>query len=272
MTTWRSEFVTVDGASLHYLRAGQDKPPVIMLHGFTDSARNCEQFANELVDDYDVILVDERGHGLSSAATSDYSMADQARDMAGLIRALSLSKPAVIGHSIGAATATEMAIQFPDLMSLVILEDPPFRMDYDQGRDVDWAAGWIANLTAFKKRSHAEQLAEAMRDNAKWLPAENEAWVESKNQFDLSTFNTPLFANLIAWPRAEAITIPGLLIIGDPQFGAIVSSDVAQQVQAVWKNLEVVSIAGAGHSIRRDQPAPFAKIVKDYLRDHYSSL
>ena len=103
--------MTVNDASLHYLRSGEGDThrPLLMLHGFTDSARNCEVFAQELTADYDVILVDARGHGLSSDAPANYSLADQAQDVADFIMGLGISKPAIFGHSIGAVTAVQVA-------------------------------------------------------------------------------------------------------------------------------------------------------------------
>ena len=70
-------------------------------------------------------MPDARGHGLSDAPASGYSNQDHARDIAGLIQALDLDKPAVGGHSMGAATTLRLVADYPDLASCAILEDPP---------------------------------------------------------------------------------------------------------------------------------------------------
>src|SRR5688572_11469536 len=98
MAEWNSGTISVNDASMHYLRSGGEKPPLVMLHGFTDAARDCEVFARSFVDHYDVIMIDERGHGQSSPAHAAYTMANQADDVAGVIHGLSLMKPLVFGH------------------------------------------------------------------------------------------------------------------------------------------------------------------------------
>lgn len=265
MTVWQDDFLIVNNASIHYMRSGGQHPALVMLHGFTDSARNCEVFARAFVNDYDVILVDERGHGLSSPAPADYSLAQQADDMAALIAALELTKPSIYGHSIGAATAIQTAFRHPSLLSCIIMEDPPLRSTLEAADH----SGWKTSLTAFKQRPYEEQLAEAMRNHGHWGLEENEAWVESKNQFDLALFETPILNHLLDWRNiAPHLTIPGLLITGDPALGAIVSEEITREIQSLWSTLTIEHIKQAGHSIHRDQPDPVTQVVKQYLREH----
>ncbi|MEZ4610678.1 MAG: alpha/beta fold hydrolase [Caldilineaceae bacterium] len=49
-------------------------------------------------------------------------------DLAALIEALDLDKPALMGHSMGAATVSTMAYQRPNLTRRIVLEDPPWRI------------------------------------------------------------------------------------------------------------------------------------------------
>jgi N-formylmaleamate deformylase len=265
MTQWLEDSLIVNGASIHYRRSEGQHPSLVMLHGFTDSGRDCEVFARAFVDDYDVILVDERGHGLSSATPANYSLSDQADDMAGLIMGLGLSKPAVYGHSIGAVTAVQMAFQYPDLLSTIILEDPPiFGTPPDDDR-----SGWKTSLAAFKQRPYEEQLAEAMRNQAHWHEDENKAWVESKNQFQMALFEAPVINKFLEWRNiGPHLTIPGLLIIGDPSLGAIVTAEIAKEFQSLWPSLQIAPIEKAGHSIRRDQPEAVTQIVRQYLIEY----
>ncbi len=63
---WTDDFFTFDDVTLRYVRTGGDLPPLVLLHGFTDSSAEWARFARSLEADYDVIMMDERGHGLSS--------------------------------------------------------------------------------------------------------------------------------------------------------------------------------------------------------------
>ena len=127
MTDWFSDKTSTNDITLHYHRTGGQKPPLVLLHGITDSGQCWVRLAQVLEADYDLIMVDARGHGLSDKPESGYTIDDHAADVAGLIQDLGLDKPAVMGHSMGAATATTLGAMYPTLVGCLILEDPPWR-------------------------------------------------------------------------------------------------------------------------------------------------
>ena len=125
MAPWQSGDIVVNGLKLHYTRTGGAKPPVVLAHGFSDDGLCWTPVAEALAADYDVVMVDARGHGRSAAPEQGYGSADHATDLAGVIRALGLKRPAVLGHSMGAASALALAGMYPDLPRAILLEDPP---------------------------------------------------------------------------------------------------------------------------------------------------
>jgi len=76
--------------------------------------------------DYDVIMPDARGHGKSSAPEYGYRYEDHASDVAGLIKALRLPPPILLGHSMGGMTAAVTASRKPDILRGLVLADPTF--------------------------------------------------------------------------------------------------------------------------------------------------
>src|SRR5947209_3881186 len=127
MPEWFSGQVTTNGLRMHYTRTGGDKPPLVLAHGATDSGLCWSRVARALEAEYDVILPDARGHGLSDAPADGYSSSDHAADLAGLLVALGLERPAVGGHSMGAGAVLRLIAEYPDLVRCAILEDPGFR-------------------------------------------------------------------------------------------------------------------------------------------------
>ncbi|HWQ14391.1 MAG TPA: alpha/beta hydrolase [Roseiflexaceae bacterium] len=101
MPTWESGFVEANGLRLHYTRTGGKLPPVVLAHGFSDDGLCWTPVAEALAPDYDVVMVDARGHGRSDAPEQGYSPTDHAADLAGAIRALGLERPAILGHPAG---------------------------------------------------------------------------------------------------------------------------------------------------------------------------
>ena len=109
MSTWQSAYVEANGLRLHYMRTGGNQPPLLLTHGFSDDGLCWTPVAEQLAADYDVIMLDARGHGRSAGPEEGYGSVEHATDVAGVIAALGLPRPAVLGHSMGAATALALA-------------------------------------------------------------------------------------------------------------------------------------------------------------------
>lgn len=265
---WTDDFFTFDDVTLHYVRTGShDKPPLVLLHGFTDSTGEWAHFAHDLEADYDVIMMDERGHGDSSTPPPNFTLEEQAHDVAKLIKHLGIAPTSLIGHSIGAATAIQLALLHPDLLTAIVLEDPPLITETVSKPDF---SGWKAGLEALKAMSPEERLQHAREQNARWREEELPAWVASKIKFRQETFDTPLMLHLPDWHfAAKLIHTPTLLITGENDLGAIITPDLAREAASLWVGeLHIQRISGAGHNVRRDQPDAYFEIVTAFLRDH----
>ena len=106
--SWAEGDIEAGNARVHYYRTGLgEQPPVVLAHGFSDNGLCWRRMAQALEADFDVVMVDARNHGRSTTAAVGVSkMAD---DLAAVVVGLALQRPTVVGHSIGAATAAEMA-------------------------------------------------------------------------------------------------------------------------------------------------------------------
>jgi pimeloyl-ACP methyl ester carboxylesterase len=69
------------------------------------------------------VSVDLRGHGRSDAPHQDYTMAAFADDLAWLCAELALTKPIVVGHSMGGNVALELAARYPEIPASIVLID-----------------------------------------------------------------------------------------------------------------------------------------------------
>jgi N-formylmaleamate deformylase len=126
MTNWIRGDCEASGINIHYLRTGGDKPPLIALHGLTGSGACWSALARALEGEYDVIMPDARGHGKSSAPLHGYLYRDHASDVIGLIEALGLAAPVLLGHSMGGMTAAVVASEVSTAIRGVVLADPTF--------------------------------------------------------------------------------------------------------------------------------------------------
>jgi N-formylmaleamate deformylase len=100
MTNWIRGVCDANGINIHYLRTGGHKPPLIPLHGLTGSGACWIPLARALEDDFDVVMPDARGQKVERTA-SWLSVPRPASDVVGLIEALGLAAPVLLGHSMG---------------------------------------------------------------------------------------------------------------------------------------------------------------------------
>ena len=112
------DFAT-NGITIHYYRTEKTAqmrswPSLVLLHGITDSGLCWPRVVKALAPEYELILPDARGHGLSDKPATGYAPQDHAADVAGLIRGLGLERPILIGHSMGAGVSATVAALYPD--------------------------------------------------------------------------------------------------------------------------------------------------------------
>lgn len=270
-TTWRAGAVQANGITVAYTRTGGDGPPIVLAHGITDSGRCWAPVAAALADTYDLVMVDARGHGRSDAPERGYTPADQAADLAGLIAALGLDRPAILGHSMGAITTLVLAGSYPDLPRAILLEDPPpwwVLPDTTTPEMQARMAGISQWLAQVRQQSRDELFAINRAESPHWSEAEREPWVESKLQFSpqIAEVLRPETPASVDWPAVLGnIRCPALLITAEVARGAATSPEAAAALRHQLPQLEIAPIAGAGHSIRRDQFDAYLAAVRAFL-------
>jgi pimeloyl-ACP methyl ester carboxylesterase len=121
------ELLELDGLRAHAQVEGpEDRPPIVMLHGFAGSLRWFDRLATLLRDELRLIRLDLIGHGGSEKPASGYSIPEQAQFVAAALERLSVAKATIIGHSMGGAVAVSLAERAPELVDrLLVLDEGP---------------------------------------------------------------------------------------------------------------------------------------------------
>ncbi len=261
MPDWSTAACDTNGIRIHYTRTGRPKPPVILLHGLAASGACWTDLAQALEDEFDVIMPDARGHGMSDAPASGYRYDDLANDVVGLVRALRLSPPILLGHSMGGMTAAVVASRIPGMIRGLVLADPTFlspevQRQVHESDVVDQHRHMLARsldeIKADGRRRHPGRSSEMIERNAR------ARLQTSIRAFDVLTPPNPDFRELM-----RTIDIPSLLVLADR---GVVSPAVADELQHLNPGLRVETIRDAGHGLHFDQPDRFAEVVRSFLR------
>src|SRR5437868_1463572 len=119
-----SWFTRVNGLRIHYQEAGDENaPPMILIHGFISSNLIWTNTLLPLASEgFRVIAPDLPGYGYSDKpADAEYTIAEQAATMIGLLDRLQIKKATIVGASYGGAIAATMALDYPERVEKLIL-------------------------------------------------------------------------------------------------------------------------------------------------------
>lgn len=260
---WQAGVVPVTGGHLAFHRTGGTGPALVLSHGLTDNGLCWSRFAASLADEYDIVMLDARGHG-DSVRMPQRDPPPPGRDLAEAIDALDLVAPVVMGHSVGARATAAFAAANPGRASLIVLEDPPLMPPADPVEQTERRARFLQHVASLQAMSEPEIEAYGREQSPGWHADDFPAWVESKYQVDPQAF--PEFAT--PWQRDfSAIAAPTLLICGEAERGSMVTPALAAEAEALNANIRAVRTYGAGHNIRRENFADYLTVVREFLCD-----
>jgi pimeloyl-ACP methyl ester carboxylesterase len=115
-------FANVNGVRLHYLKAGEGDP-IVLLHGYAETSHMWRPIMPILAKTHTVIAVDLRGAGQSATPDGGYTKAAMAQDIHALTRKLGYERVRIVGHDIGLMVAYAFAAQFPNDVEQITLMD-----------------------------------------------------------------------------------------------------------------------------------------------------
>lgn len=122
-------YAPVNGLKMYYEVHGRGEP-VVLLHGaFMTITSNWEGWIGELSKTRKVIAIEMQGHGRTADIPRELSSANNADDVAALLKYLKISRADLIGYSMGGGVAMQVAVRHPDQVRRVVVISSPFRRD-----------------------------------------------------------------------------------------------------------------------------------------------
>ncbi|MFJ8811833.1 alpha/beta fold hydrolase [Amycolatopsis thermoflava] len=143
-----SHMATVNGIRMHYRRAGEG-PPVVLLHGWPQTSYCWHRIFDTLARERTVIAPDLRGYGLTDKPRTGFDKRTMAADVSALLHELGFASASVVGHDRGGRVAHRWALDRPDEVErLAVLDIIPTR---EMWRRLDAGVGrgywhWLFHL------------------------------------------------------------------------------------------------------------------------------
>ena len=258
--------VTVNGITIAYKEIGSGYP-MVLINGFASTMDMWNPpVLTSLAHNFRVIIFDHRGTGYSSASEEPFSISLFAQDTAALMGALGISHGHVLGHSMGASVALELALARPDMVDRLILVsgtcggNEMARMEpavWETLADKSGTGLDLANRM-FSVLFPKEWL--ATHDPWQYCPEVTETTSEKSAARQAETF----FSYPGTYDRLPFIRCPTLVVTGtdDVVIPPANSRTLADRIPGT----RVVEFAGAGHGLMYQCPGEFTGVVREFLK------
>ena len=264
--------LTANGLTFHSLDWGTaGRPPMLLLHGFNQTAHTWDEFCPRVCQHYHVRAVDQRGHGDTQwALDKDYSREAMVRDVAAIVRALVLPPFILIGMSMGGANAMTYASRYPTTVKALILVDvgPEIKQEgVDNIRRLVGPKEWpsldaaVTDIHRFNTRRSLENIRQRLSHSMRQLP--NGAWTWKVDDVFRDPHRPRPRDTAGLWEAVRRLQCPTLLINGAES--DILAPDAAQRMVAAIPRGQLATVSGAGHSVMGDNPEGFYQAVQTFL-------
>ena len=180
-------FATVDGGTLFYEVQGAG-PAVVLIHGGMLDHRAWDPQIAPLVRGHRVIRYDVAGHGRSPVPDGPWRAYEHLRS---LLTHLGVERAALVGHSMGARIAIDLAIAHPELVDALVLIGPGMSGFPFSGRD-------------FLASAQVMSAARAARDAPRAADYFMRSWVAGPHR-------TPAQVDPAVWEKAHLMALPNAL-------------------------------------------------------------
>jgi pimeloyl-ACP methyl ester carboxylesterase len=248
---------------IHYELHGGRGPVVLLVHGLGSSLRDWEYQVDDLASRYRVLTVDLRGHGKTSR-TGPITLAGFATDLRELLTALDIRSAHVIGISLGASVALQLALDYPDVVDgLVIINGSPEGPSTENPAHVA-ELGWrISAVREQGMRGIGRLLAERhlpAREHEAMRAVFAERWAE--NDPELYLASVAAITNWNVRDRLASLASPCLVISGDRDVTPV---SFKEEYLRELPGAELVVIPDSGHMTTHDQPKALNSAVLRFL-------
>lgn len=266
-TAPQEKFVTVFGAKIRYLEAGDAaKPTAILLHGLGAQAETWQFNIPALAAEFHVIAPDQVGFGKSDKPFLKYRVGTYADFLDKFMSELKIEKAHLIGNSMGGWVAGFMAVKYPNRVEKMILVGAaglaPKEVDLERVYQLN-------NSTRDEIRANLKLIfaTPAFQNNEALVDQFMTQRVVTNDGYTISSLIESIKRreDFLDDSLLKAIKKPTLIIWGK-QDGLLPVTD-AEKFNKEIANSKLAIFDGAGHIPQVEKAAEFNKAVLEFLNN-----
>ena len=254
--------IAVNGGELEYEVNGTGEP-VLLIHGTGVAATFAPTMTQPSLAGYRLIRFHRRGFAGSSRSPVPFSMKDQAADAVALLKALSVQRAHIVGHSFGGCVTLQLALDAPGVAhSLIVMEPPIFNPDgpspFAKLEALYNSGDKLGAMSAFSTASYGAEW-RTLASRVPGGPAQVEKDVDTVFQSEAPAMTKWRFG-----PEEGArITQPIIYLTGGGRHGA------SRERMQMWiKGMEQFVIPNTTHAMLMEDPKGVADAIAAFLKQH----
>jgi pimeloyl-ACP methyl ester carboxylesterase len=274
-----SQFIDINGLTVHYKRMGQGEPAIILLHGFGASTFSWEQVMEPLAQHGTVIAFDRPAFGLTERplppfdGANPYSGDFQVDLLFGLMDELGLEQAILIGNSAGGTVISNAALAHPERVTGMVLVSAAV---YTGGGSPSWVRPLLQtpqmnHLGPLLARSIAGERGDAFIRTAWHNPdlITEETYQGYRRPLQVRNWDRALWELTRAsrpgalQERLDELTMPVLVLTGDDD--RIVATADSIRLASELPNADLVVLENCGHVPQEECPEAFMNAVESFL-------
>jgi pyruvate dehydrogenase E2 component (dihydrolipoamide acetyltransferase) len=267
----RTEVIELaDGTKIAALAAGpaDATETIVFLHGLGGSQSTWASVLGHFAENSRIVAVDLPGHGASdkpSPESTDYSVSGLAARTGELLEKMELSPAVLVGHSLGGATALQLALERPKLVRALALVDSAALGSEISGELLD-------RVEAAPSRDEARRLLELFFQDRRFVlergiddmyAARIAPGADDAVKAIAASAFTRHGQNLVLTDRLGELEVPVLVVSGE--LDRVIPSTHAVAAAAALPTGWLEIMEGVGHVPQVEAAPAFAAIVNRWL-------
>jgi esterase len=267
--------VVVGSMRMHYLDWGGSGTPILFLHGGGLTAHTWDCMAVMLRGRFRCVALDQRGHGDSEwSPVIDYRIASHVGDIEGVVDALKLERPILVGQSMGGLNSIAYATRHSNAMRAMVIVDVATEInpagadrirDFASTPELDSPDAFLERAVKFNPIRDPAVLRRSLHYNLRETPAGK--WTFKHDQRRRSDDAMRSFeADRIKLTRDLGnIKCPTLIVRG--ALSDVLTDEIAERFARTLPNGRWVKIEKSGHNVQGDNPRALLDAMHSFFRE-----
>ena len=268
MDSENSGYIQIDSSKIYYESYGHGEP-IILIHAGVTDMRMWDFQINDLSKKFTVVRFDQRGFGKSSIPKQKYN---PILDIITLMDSCEIDKAHIIGISLGALQAIDLAIEYPERVKTLIISGaslPDWQLPKDVlAKHIEFTRYVMENGpdSAVKRMLIDPYWSQSIPDNKYKKSRElfENILIDNKKSFTVNWQLRELPIDLV--DRIENIDCTVLMFKPENEMSSIVP--IADTLAKKIPNIKIVEIADASHLLNMEKPDEFNMTIIEFIRDN----